>query len=70
MKGIKNRGNIIIIIITVQEVVVLLKTQLTNINIATSSKQQIVGRRGWREKLGEKHGKDEETKDMISVRFK
>lgn len=40
-----------------------------NINIATSSKQQIGGRREWRETWRERHGKDEETKDILSVSF-
>lgn len=44
MKGIKNRDNVIFII-TVQEVVVLMRIQFTQItNIATCSKQQIIDR--------------------------
>lgn len=44
MKGMKNRNNVIFIN-TVQEVVVLMRIQFTQItNVATLSKQQIIDR--------------------------
>lgn len=70
MKGTENRDNIIFIITVPRRGCPDENLTHTNISITTSSKQQIVGRKGCREKLWIKYGKDEETKDMILISVK
>lgn len=70
LKRTEDRDNIIFIITVPRRGCPDENLTHTNIGITTSSKQQIVGRKGWKEKLGIKYGKDEETKDMILISFK